>query len=569
MAVDYVKTGQPARMTRDLQPPKWPHFMEKVGKKQHQVYRSKKVLGQLYDQVERIDFVPAFTAPFDTRILNAYILDESILRTAREIKKEYDAHMRRIMAQQEIKTEFEVWSTFVLQHSSTSNAFKYHEQIGEISLALKDQFRLICHERAGGKDFEHIGPFAAAMYEVTAREMDAAVEECHRFQMIGGQPRPLREMTPSTMPLMSFPWLFQNVLGKIAKSNTPKALSTISTQGVIGSEAAGLLGHMKAPQAKRGRVGARNLDSDDYLVTSKGTTHPGQMLELFGRSGESSERKESAEAGCIPTSSVSVKSSDSSMGTSIERSSSANKMSIDRSSSSSPECLAQKPHEDGSYNAEVPLSYLPESGNRLSSQEGKEVLGLAGNLHSAALNKTLIERTHVDKKALSVKYEYGIPRNYDRPLSSKLMTDVSARSQESGTMALRSSQSEEKSTLEGTPMAEEENPAPINHFSGIEVSDDRYVDEKTETTIEKKGNDYDVDNQVVYISDSDADSDEVTLSSKARLLDQLATIAGDDSVSRSSAIDDSPIAIKKSAKPEFDHFTSASGPLSLIPGSQA
>ena len=566
MAVDYVKTGQPARMTRDLQPPKWPHFMEKVGKKPHQVYRSKKVLGQLYDQVERIDFVPAFTAPFDTRILNAYIHDESILRSAREIKKEYDAHMRRIMAQQEIKTEFEVWSTFVLQHSSTSNAFKYHEQIGEISLALKDQFRLICHERAGGKDFEHIGPFAAAMYEVTAREMDAAVEECRRFQIIGGQPRPLREMTPSTMPLMSFPWLFQNVLGKIAKSNTPKALSTISTQGVIGSEAAGLLGQMEVPQAKRGRVGRRILDSEDYLVTSKGTTHPGQMLELFERSGESSERKKSAEAGYIPTSSVSVKSSNSSMGTSIGRSSSANKMSIDRSSSSSPECLARKPHEDGFYNAEVPVSYLPESGNRLFSQEGKEVPELAEKQHSAALNRTIIERTHVDDKALSVKYECATPRKYDRPLSSELMTGVSARSQEPGNLVLRSSQSEDKRTLS---MAEEENPARMNHLSEIEFSDDGNVDEKTETTIEKKGNDYNVDNQVGYISDSDADSNEVTLSSKARLLDQLATIAGDDSVSRSSATDDSPIAIKKSTEPELDQFTSASGPLSLIPGSQA
>ena len=29
MAVDYVKTGQPAQMARDLKPPKWPRFMER------------------------------------------------------------------------------------------------------------------------------------------------------------------------------------------------------------------------------------------------------------------------------------------------------------------------------------------------------------------------------------------------------------------------------------------------------------------------------------------------------------------------------------------------------------
>ena len=253
MAVDYVKTGQPAHLSRDLKPFKWPHFMEKVGKQQ--VYTSKKVLGQLYDQVERIDFVPAFAAPFDTRILRAYTLDESILQSAHDIKKEYDAHMRRIMAQQEIRTEFEVWSTFVLQHSSTSSSFKYHEQIGEISMALKDQFRLICYERAGGKDYEHIGPFAAAMYEVTAKEVTAAVEECHCIQMVGGQEKPLREMTPSTMPLMSFPWLFQDILGKIAKSNTPEIVDMWSIRGQMGSRASVQPEWIKAPQLSDSSVG--------------------------------------------------------------------------------------------------------------------------------------------------------------------------------------------------------------------------------------------------------------------------------------------------------------------------
>ena len=435
MAVDYVKTGQPAELTSDLKPLKWPHFMEKVGKKQHQIYTSKKVLGQLYDQVERIDFVPAFNAPFDKRILQAYTLNEDMLRSAREIKEEYDAHMRRIMAQQEIKTEFEVWSTFVLQHSNTSNDFKYHEQIGEISMALKDQFRLICHERAGGKDYKHIGPFAAAMYEVTASEVTAAVEECHRVQMVGGQPRPLREMTPSAMPLMSFPWLFQDVLGKIAMSNTSASLDTLSIRGEIGSEAALRLDGIKAPQPKRGRVAPSRLDSGDYLKTSKGTTHPGELLELFGRSSESSERKESAEAEYIHSSSVSVKSFNSSMGTSVERSSPANDGLIDHLSSSSPELLARKPHEDCSDNAEVAMENDP-------------------------------------------------------------MMGLSARSDEPRDPGLNPSQKEEEEE------EEEEN--------------------------------HDANDEVGYASDSDAESDDVVISmdTKARLPDQLAKIAGNDSESQ-------------------------------------
>lgn len=386
MAVDYVKTGQPAHLSRHLQPLKWPHFMEKVGKQQHQVYTSKKVLGQLYDQVERIDFVPAFAAPFDTRILQAYTLDETILRSAYEIKEEYDAHMRRIMAQQEIRTEFEVWSTFVLQHSSTSNSFKYHEQIGEISMALKDQFRLLCYERAGGKDYEHIGPFVAAMYKVTAREVTAAVEECHCLQMVGGQEKPLREMTPSSMPLMSFPWLFQDILGKIAKSNPSEVVDTWSKRGQMGSRISAQPEWIKAPQPKRVRIGPDTFDSGECLTTSKGTTRPEELLELFGNSSESCEGKGPASVNNIRSSSISAISSDSSVGKSMERGSSANDGLTQNSSSSSPEFLLRKPYEKCFRNVEAPEKINPkfttssvnnprQSEQPLHCQRGTEVEG--------------------------------------------------------------------------------------------------------------------------------------------------------------------------------------------------
>lgn len=578
MAVDYIKTGQPARLTRDLQPLKWPHFMEKVGKKQHQIYRSKKVLGQLYDQVERIDFVPAFTAPFDTRILHAYTLNEDILRSAREIKEEYDAHMRRIMAQQEIKTEFEVWSTFVLQHSSTSNTFKYHEQIGEISMALKDQFRLICHERAGGKDYEHIGPFAAAMYEVTAREVTAAVEECHGVQMVGGQSRPLREMTPSAMPLMSFPWLFQDILGKIAKSNISKALGTLSIRGEIGSKAADPPDEIKVPQPKRGRVGPRMLDPDDYLETSKGTTHPGELLELFGRSGEFCERKGPAKAKYIPSTS----SSNSSMGMSVERSSSANDGSIDHSSSSSPERLARKTQEECSNNAEVSMennsksttssvSHLRGSGSPLYSQRRIEVAELAGKEQTAVPIEAFLKGIHGDDKDRSIEHDYTIPEGSNLRLLNELMMDLSVRSDQPNNLILKSTHSEERNVLEDVSLAEEK-PAITSHLSKIDVSDKVKNDEGKEIiTEEEEEKDHGVNDNNDYTSDSDAESVEVVLSidTKARLLDQLATIAGDDSASRANAIDDLPIAIQESTDQKLDCSKSDLVPVSLMLGSQS
>ncbi|KAI4110623.1 MAG: hypothetical protein LQ339_001199 [Xanthoria mediterranea] len=210
-AVDYIKSGVPARMTRDLRPGKWPHFMEKKNLPQENVYRSRKVLGQLFDQVEMVDFVPVYDAAFDKRILNAYKIDSTMLEDAAVIKQQYDAAVRRIMAQHAISTEFEVWSTFVMNHSKASNNYKFHEEIGRISAALKDRFRALCYEKAGGSNFETLGPFSVAMYTVTADEISQAVAEARARKAT---------MTTDKMPMMSFPWLFQSVLGKVANGAT-------------------------------------------------------------------------------------------------------------------------------------------------------------------------------------------------------------------------------------------------------------------------------------------------------------------------------------------------------------
>ena len=283
--MDYVKTGQPAQMTRDLIPPKWPHFMEKK-KPMEMIYKSRKVLGQLYDQVERVDFVPTFSAPFDNRILEAYNLEDHMLDSAHRIKQEYDAHMRRIMAQQEINTEFEVWSTFVLQHAQNTNDFKYHEQIGELSGALKDSFRTICYGRAGGKDFEHIGPFAAAMYQVTSREIAEAVQECNEMEIIGGSRKPKRQMTPATMPLMSFPWLFPEILGKIAKTNSGFVMAgwkmPVQKAAPLAIDSS-LAAAGQTPTKKSRGVPDLSVTGDD-LKTAEGVTHHGELLELFDNS---------------------------------------------------------------------------------------------------------------------------------------------------------------------------------------------------------------------------------------------------------------------------------------------
>ena len=193
-AVDYVKTGLPAEMPKRLKPSKWPHFMEK---KYNPSYHSEKILGQLYDKVESVDFVPQWEQPFDKRILRAYKLDDAILKHARQVKSDYDTHMRRIMAQQDINTEFEVWSTFVLSRPRVGSDYKVQEMMAGISDGLKDQFRAACIERAGSKDFSVLGPFVAAMYKVTKEELDIALAECRSTKVVGGREVPKRKMEPN------------------------------------------------------------------------------------------------------------------------------------------------------------------------------------------------------------------------------------------------------------------------------------------------------------------------------------------------------------------------------------
>lgn len=216
-AVDYNKTGIPANMVRTLQPKRWPHFMEKRYKPREQIYHSRKVLGQLYDAVERVDFVPGLELPFDKRILDCDIeVTEDFIEFSRKLKYEYDSAMRRIMAQHEIKTEFEVWSTFVLSHANMSKDYKFHEELGNISSSLREMYRKQCYEKVGGRSFQQLAPLAVAMYRTTHEEMAAALSK-HR-QDNPPDERLFHRSAPKMdkLPLISFPWLLPHILGKIA-----------------------------------------------------------------------------------------------------------------------------------------------------------------------------------------------------------------------------------------------------------------------------------------------------------------------------------------------------------------
>ncbi|EMD89922.1 hypothetical protein COCHEDRAFT_1138647 [Bipolaris maydis C5] len=267
-AVDFPKSGIPAEMKRELRPKKWPHFMEKKYLSQHQIYKSKKILGLLYDEVKLIDFEPQWENPFDKRILEAFDLDQELLDKAASLKLSYDEALRRLMAKHGIKTEFEAWSVFVLVHNHESGDYKFAEEFGRTIAALKHQFRSECSnaaELSDNNDWARLGPFVAAMYTVTAHEMENALDECTKTKTVGGRTVPLRIKDPEHMPLISFPWLFPSELGKIATggrtSHQPNRTSSQPRQTK----------HVR-PAKSGAEIGA--------VETAAGTTHYGEVLDL-------------------------------------------------------------------------------------------------------------------------------------------------------------------------------------------------------------------------------------------------------------------------------------------------
>jgi RNA-dependent RNA polymerase len=206
-----VKTGKPAEMKRHHFPRNWPHFFE--NRPAELKYRSTKVLGQLYDRVDYVSFTAQYDAPFDERILDAYPGDARLLEAARRLKGDYDTAMRRILGQHQIRTEFEVWSTFVLSKPRVGSDYKQQERVAAVFQALKTRHRDQVYEFLGSRDYSVVAPMVAAMYAVAHEEVQTALAECRG--MNEGR-EPARKMEPSSMPLLSFAWLFPEILGRIA-----------------------------------------------------------------------------------------------------------------------------------------------------------------------------------------------------------------------------------------------------------------------------------------------------------------------------------------------------------------
>ncbi|CAK1358806.1 unnamed protein product [Cercospora beticola] len=297
-AVDYPKTGVPATMPAELRVRDWPHWCEPKNKARGKVYHSNRVLGKLYDEVKREPFHAAWEMPFDERILESCEPTEQMLQDARDVKSVYDEAMRRIMNQHGILTEFEVFTTFVLDHHQEIGDYKFAEAMGEITTNLKQQHRELCYEKAGtnekDRDWDKMKPFIVAMYKVTADEVGEAVAETRVTRMKGGRDVPLRSLTFDTMPLMTFPWIFAPELGRIA------------TKGHASGVA---MPKPTLPKTAAVTKKKNDLSPEDWkpvplmeVDMSRGVVREGELFDLLGQDQQSDGKggeKDGAEKGVV------------------------------------------------------------------------------------------------------------------------------------------------------------------------------------------------------------------------------------------------------------------------------
>ncbi|CAF1105581.1 unnamed protein product, partial [Didymodactylos carnosus] len=151
IAVDFAKNGIRApRLTKELRPVTYPHYMEKNDKPQ---YISTTILGQLYDRVQdhqrdlNEENYEQYNNLINTFPYEKFHIDgkDDYLEDAYIIKQEYDRELRRIMRQYGIKRESELISGYILRlmnkkYNKESKMFELRQEISHAVRFVRDKY---------------------------------------------------------------------------------------------------------------------------------------------------------------------------------------------------------------------------------------------------------------------------------------------------------------------------------------------------------------------------------------------------------------------------------------------
>ncbi|KAG5929419.1 hypothetical protein E4U53_002455 [Claviceps sorghi] len=252
-AVDYPKTGEPAKFDVSENPQEWPHFMEKK-----RSYHSNRALGAIYDMVMKHNpkFNPSWEHAFDRRITERFEMDQNTREAVKAVKLQYDISVRRLLAQYEVGTEFELYTGWCLSKPKIGSDYKRQESLGHEYETLKQRFREQCYNLLDGDKPEHLDKFVAAMYMVTEEEVKAALKDVEdsvssdQFRAAVAE----GDGSKAVMPLISFPWIFHWVLVRIAMGNSYKPgkaiMAAAQRMPAVNPKMQSLFGDPHSPKAR-------------------------------------------------------------------------------------------------------------------------------------------------------------------------------------------------------------------------------------------------------------------------------------------------------------------------------
>ncbi|KAI8880281.1 RdRP-domain-containing protein, partial [Backusella circina FSU 941] len=127
-AVDFPKSGEPARMTSDLIVQTYPDFMQK---KDREMYQSQKVLGRIYRAIDKADYKNYKNTLMDETIYDTrmYVPGMEIyIKDARRQRFEYNRGLSAIMNHSGVQTEAEIISGYVIKWLKNGKGKSSYEQ---------------------------------------------------------------------------------------------------------------------------------------------------------------------------------------------------------------------------------------------------------------------------------------------------------------------------------------------------------------------------------------------------------------------------------------------------------
>ncbi|KAJ2957340.1 hypothetical protein NQZ79_g6942 [Umbelopsis isabellina] len=215
LAVDFPKSGKPAKLDEELRVRVFPDFMEKKDK---ETYHSKKILGKIYRKIDKKDYKQykeylSSETKYDPRL---YVTGmERYISEARDLKMNYDRDIKSLMNQFGIQSEAEMVSGYIIKWLRKDNKHRSHEahkQSMTASLNLRKAYRAEFYQEflTGAKQhithdqIPEVEAKAAAWYYVTYHE-----DEFNRVV----------DNRPESDRFLSFCWIVDTHLCKIAKKN--------------------------------------------------------------------------------------------------------------------------------------------------------------------------------------------------------------------------------------------------------------------------------------------------------------------------------------------------------------